>query len=136
MNEKNKKVNIQDEWSHAITALKEARVLANERLWEGSTSRAYYAAFHATQAILLTESLEPKSHHGVLYLFTHHFAKKGLIEPEYSQILARAAKYREEADYRHSMIFTEEQTVETLDEIDSFLKRILNYLQKAGYLDS
>ena len=134
MNEKNKILNIQDEWTRAGNALKEARVLADQSLWEGATSRTYYAAFHGTQAILLTEGLQPKSHQGTIYLFTHHFVKTGRIEPEYSQILARAAKYREEADYRHTMVFTKEQTSETIREVESFLKRTERFLRDAGCL--
>lgn len=133
MNEKNKKINIEDEWKRAQTVLKEAKVLTQQELWEGATSRAYYAAFHATQAVLLTEGLQPKSHQGTLYLFNHHFVKKGLIEPEYTQILARAAKYREEADYRHTMVFTKDQTEQTIQEVETFLKRVDLFLKKAGY---
>ena len=133
MNEINKVTNIQQEWVRATTTLKEARTLAGQELWEGATSRAYYAAFHATQALLLTESLQPKSHQGVIHQFVHNFVKKGLIEPEYSQILARAAKYREEADYRHTMVFTRAQTEQTIQEVELFLKRMAQYLQKVGY---
>lgn len=133
MNEKNKALNIQDEWQRAIMVLKEAKLLTSQELWEGATSRAYYAAFHATQAVLLTESFQPKTHQGTLYLFNHHFIKKGIIEPEYSQILARAAKYREEADYRHTMTFTKNQTDQTLKEVESFLKRMETYLKNTGF---
>lgn len=133
MNDKNKNLNIQDEWTRANTVLREAKVLADQELWEGATSRAYYAAFHAVQALLLTEGLQPKTHQGTLYLFNHHFVKKSLIEAEYSQILARAAKYREEADYRHTMTFTKVQTDQTIMEVESFLKRLETYLHKAGY---
>ncbi|MBI5299234.1 MAG: HEPN domain-containing protein [Deltaproteobacteria bacterium] len=133
MNEKNKKLNIQDEWERALTVIKEARVLAGQHLPEGATSRAYYAAFHATQAVLLTEGLQPKTHQGALYLFNHHFVKRGFIEPEQSQILARAAKYREEADYRHTMIFSEGLAEETIREVSNFLKRMHVFLKQAGY---
>lgn len=133
MNERNKVLNIRDEWERAGVVLKEAKVLAAQDLWEGATSRTYYSAFHATQAALLTEGLQPKSHQGTLYLFNHHFAKKGVIEPEYSQILARAAKYREEADYRHTMVFTKEQTEQTIKEVERFLKRIKVFLKEKGY---
>jgi hypothetical protein len=133
MNTKNKIINIQDEWERANTVLKGAQILASEKMWEDATSRAYYAAFHATQAVLLTEGLQPKSHQGTLHLFNHNFVKKGIIEPEYSQILARAAKYREEADYRHAMVFTEKQTKQTINEVKSFLKRMKLFLVKAGY---
>lgn len=133
MNEKNKKINIDEEWQRAQTVLKEAKVLAEQELWEGATSRAYYAAFHATQAVLLTEGLQPKTHQGTIHLFNYHFVKKGRIEPEYSQVLARAAKYREEADYRHNMTFTKQQTEETIEEVENFLKRMQSFLHQGGY---
>lgn len=133
MNRQNQQANILDEWQRAEQALREAQVLADSKLYEGATSRAYYAAFHATQAALLTESLQPKSHHGVMYLFVHHFVKTGRIEPRYSQILARAAKYREEADYRHTMVFTAEQTTQTIHEVTDFLQRMQTYLTTTGF---
>ena len=133
MNAKNKKLNIQDEWTRAQTVLKEAKVLIDQGLLEGATSRAYYAAFHATQAVLLTKELQPKTHQGTLYLFNHHFVKTGLIEPEYSQVLARAAKYREEADYKHNMVFTRKQTEQTIEEIEHFLKRVDSFLNESKY---
>lgn len=133
MNQQNKQLNIVDEWRRAETALQEAQVLLEKALWEGAASRAYYAAFHATLAILLTESLQPKSHQGAIYLFTHHFVKSGKVEPEYSQILARAAKYREEADYRHTMVFTKEQTEQTIADATSFLRRMRAYLTFAEF---
>lgn len=131
MNEKNKQINIQEEWSRAQTVLKEAKSLADQEFLEGATSRAYYAAFHATQAVLLTQGLQPKTHQGTMYLFNHHFVKAGLIEPEYSQVLARAAKYREEADYRHNMTFTKSQTQQTIEEVERFLKRMDAFLQQS-----
>lgn len=133
MNTKNKVINIQDEWKRALTTLKGAKVLFAENLLEDATSRAYYSAFHATQAVLITQGLQPKSHQGVLYLFNHHFVKNGEIEPKYSQILARAAKYREEADYRHAMVFTDEQTGQTIKDVELFLKRVKKFLVKGGY---
>lgn len=133
MNTKNKAMNIRDEWSRSVIALKEAQVLAGERLLEGATSRAYYAAFHAAQAVLLTRGLQPKSHYGVMYLFNHHFVRKGDIEPEYSQILARAAKYREEADYRHTMVFSMGHVEQAIEEVGLFLKRMKKYLAKKGF---
>ncbi len=133
MNQENKAINIAEEWQRAETVLREAKLLASQALLEGAMSRAYYAAFHATQAVLLTQALQAKSHRGAIYLFTHHFIKTGQIEPEFSQMLARAAKYREEADYRHTMVFTQSHTDHTIQEVDTFLARLKNFLQRAGY---
>lgn len=133
MNDRNKSLNINEEWQRALTTLKAANVLASQQLWEDATSRAYYAAFHATQAVLLTESLQPKTHQGTLHLFNYHFVKSGRLDPKYTQILARAAKYREEADYRHAMTFTGEQTTQTIREVQQFLEGMQQFLLSAGY---
>ncbi len=39
-------------------------------------SRAYYAAFHAARAALLTEGESPKSHGGVRNRFGYHFIRR------------------------------------------------------------
>lgn len=133
MNDCNKALNISEEWQRALTTVKAANILASQQLWEDATSRAYYAAFHATQAVLLTESLQPKSHQGTLHLFNYHFVKSGRLDPKYTQILARAAKYREEADYRHAMTFTEDQTTQTIREVHQFLDGMNQFLTSLGY---
>lgn len=133
MNVQNRQYNIDDEWQRAKNCLAAAHVLLAQLMLEDAMSRAYYAAFHATQAVLLCEGLEPKSHHGLMHLFGRHFVKTGRIEPQYSQILARAAKYREEADYRHTMIFTADHTTQTVQEVEAFIQRIQQFLQSAGF---
>lgn len=133
MNDKNKKTNIDEEMEHSNVALKDAKILFENGSLEGAISRAYYAAFHAAQALLLTLGLEPKTHQGVGHLFYQHFIRGGVIEPKYSQILARAQKYREEADYRHTMAFTREQTGETISEVESFISCLKDILSSKGY---
>lgn len=134
MNEKNKKIGAHEEWERAQHTLQAAKVLATQKMWEDATSRAYYAAFHATQAILLTKGLQAKSHQGTIHLFIQEFVKTGVIEPAYSQSLARTAKYREEADYRHNMVFTKDQVDQSIREVEQFLQRIEIFLKKSDYL--
>lgn len=133
MKEGNKKLNIQDEVNRADNNYKEAKALFEKGFYEGTTSRAYYAAFHMTLGVLLTEQFQPKTHQGALYLFNHHFVKTGKFDARYSQILARAQKYREEADYRHTMTFSKEQADETLKDVYKFLEALTRYLSKSGY---
>lgn len=133
MNDENKKLNVAEEIKKAHQAYKDAETLFASGSLEGATSRAYYGAFHMAQAILLTLGLEPKTHQGVARLFSLHFVKAEIIEPKYSQILARAQKYREEADYRHAMIFTPEQTKHMLQEVRGFIEEIERYLRSEGY---
>lgn len=134
MNEINKKLNIQDEADRAKNNYEEAKTLFEKGFYEGATSRAYYAAFHMTLGVLLTEQLQPKTHQGALYLFNHHFVKGGKFSARHSQILARTQKYREEADYRHTMTFSREQTDETLRDVHEFLSELTRYLSKSGHI--
>lgn len=124
MNQKNRSLNIMDEVKEAGEALKDAKLLFKNDRFQGATTRAYYAGFHMVQALLLTKGLEAKSHYGVAHLFRLHFVKPKLVDPKYSQILARAQKYREEADYIHAMEFSRRQTEETILEIKDLIRAI------------
>ena len=135
MTGENKKLNIAEEVSLAEKAFKEGGVLLAQELYEGSTSRFYYAAFHLTQAVLLTKGLEARSHKGVLFLFRKHFVEPGAFEPRFSQILARSEKYREEADYRHDMTFSKDLVEQDKTEVREFMDHCLAFLKKSGYLD-
>ncbi len=133
MNQQNRRLNIAEEMDESAVALSDAELLLANGRYQGATTRAYYAAFHALQALLLTKGLEAKSHHGVAYLFRLHFVKTQIIDSKYSQILARTQKYREEADYHHTMEFSQTQAEDTLREVKELIvaleKQIRNHLK-------
>ena len=56
--------------------LKVAQKLLSGDEYEDAVSRAYYSAFHAAQAALLTEGLSASSHQGLVNLFGLHLVKQ------------------------------------------------------------
>lgn len=70
-----------------------------------AVARLYYFVLYNIRAVLLTKGLEPESHEGALRLFTLHFVKEKLFEPENAHIFSKLMKCREEADYNPSYIF-------------------------------
>jgi uncharacterized protein (UPF0332 family) len=64
----------------ADKALLAAKSLLKENLLEDSISRAYYAMFHAAQAILYAKGLKAKRHAGVKKLFGEYIVKKGIVD--------------------------------------------------------
>ena len=128
MNQTNQRINIKEEIEESNESLEDAELLCANGRYQGATSRAYYAASHMVQALLLTKGLEAKSHHGVAHLFRLHFVKPGVVESRYSQILARAQKYREEADYHHAMEFSKEQAEDTLAEVRELIAALGKHL--------
>jgi uncharacterized protein (UPF0332 family) len=84
--------------------------------------------------LLLTKGLEPKSHEGALKLFGLHFVKEGAFKPADSHIFSRLMKYREEADYNPSYMFTKEDFVEFKKDAEELSNKIKNYLTEKDYL--
>ena len=60
-------------------ALKSAELLLAAGLQRDAMSRTCYAVLHYARALLATKSLSPKSHQGVLQVFSQHFVKTGLV---------------------------------------------------------
>jgi hypothetical protein len=84
--------------------------------------------------LLLTEGLEPKSHEGALRLLSLHFVKEGIFEPKVSHTFSKLMKYREEADYNPSYVFTAEDFVDFKREAEDLSNRIRAFLRSKNHL--
>ena len=80
-------------------ALKSAETLLGVGLCRDAMSRTYYAVLHYARALLASKDCFPKSHHGVVQMFSQYFVKTGVIAVETGRILSRQQKFREESDY-------------------------------------
>jgi len=134
MTEENKRENIRTELDRASKTLLEADLLFSNGFITGAISRLYYFLLYNIRALLLTKGLEAKSHEGALRLLGLHFIKDGIFEPKSSHIFAKLMKYREEADYNPSYIFTREDFVEFKKEAEELSNKIRAYLKEKGYL--
>jgi uncharacterized protein (UPF0332 family) len=65
-----------------------AEKLFEMREHEDCVSRAYYAVFHAAQALLLTEGQRAEIHKGVVTLFSLLFIKTGKFEKNLAEYLS------------------------------------------------
>ena len=79
--------------------LEVASQLIKLRDYEDAISRAYYAAFHASQAALRTRGLSAKTHQGLISLFGLHLVKTGCVDRKYGRYLAKLKDDRERCDY-------------------------------------
>lgn len=107
-----------------------AEILLRDGGYDDAVSRAYYCAFHATQAILLTEGLSVRSHSGLVNLFGMHFVRTGKIEQEYGRFLSELKDKRENGDYEIYSAIEHEAAKEAVENAQRFLERIRTYLKK------
>ena len=134
MTEKNKKINIKEELSRANDSRRAADLLYGEGLLNEAVSRLYYFLLYSIRALLLTKELEPKSHEGALRLLGLHFIKTNEFEPKISHVFSKLMKYREEADYNPSYVFTKEDYTGLKKEADELYSKIKTYLKKKQYV--
>lgn len=134
MNDINKKENIAIEVEKGQAAFRQAKILYESKEYDGSISRAYYAVFHYTTALLLTKGFETRSHEGLGRLFNLHFIKTNVFPKKYSTILSHMQKAREESDYQPEVPFTEEDAKTRLKEAEEFVTCIEKFLKEQHYL--
>ena len=133
MTEANRGQAISEELTRAESAFAASVLLADGGFPADSVSRLYYSLLCRIRALLLTEGLEPRSHEGALRLLSLHFVKSGRIEPEASHLFSRLMKYREEADYNPSYVFTPADVCKLTEEVRALGIRIADLIRRAGY---
>jgi uncharacterized protein (UPF0332 family) len=102
----NRRENLVIEVEKADASLRAADLCLHAGLFDDAVSRAYYAAFHMVQALLLTLGLESRTHGGAHDLFYVQFVRTGQIAPHVAKRFAALQKFREQADYARAFHFT------------------------------
>ena len=101
--------------ARAHTELEVARTLQAARFPMQATSRAYYAAFYAAEAALLTLGETRSKHSGVLSAFGFMVVKEGGFDPMLASELRRLFELRGIADY----LWLDEPQPEDYDPIEA-----------------
>jgi uncharacterized protein (UPF0332 family) len=132
--EENKSENIREETARADESMRAAELLFDNGFIRDAVAKLYYSLLYMIRAILLTKGLEPKSHEGALRLFGLHFVKQGVFEAKASHLYSKLMKYRQEADYNPSYMFTSEDYTEFKEEVVILIQKITTRLKEEGYL--
>lgn len=108
----------------ARSKLRVARDLVQREEWDDAVSRAYYAAFHAAQAALLTEGQPGTTHRGVLTLFGLLLVKTGKVERKWGRVLANLKDNRETGDYEAMSWIDAETAQRAVEEAAGFIEAV------------
>lgn len=129
MNPRNRKINVSLEAEKGDAALRQAQILFDNGEFDGAVSRAYYAVFHYTQAVLFTKGIEAQSHQGLNRLFSLHFVRANVFEKRFATIFSHAQKAREESDYAPEIPFSAEEAKLRIAEAGEFIAASKKYLE-------
>lgn len=100
--------------------------------YEDAVSRAYYAVYHAAQALLLSEGEKAETHKGVITLFSLLFVKTGRFNRNLGKFLANLKDDRESGDYEVFSYIDRETAEAALGGAEEFIKESRLYLAKIG----
>ena len=114
--------------------LEAADELFRSEFYEDAVSRAYYAVFHAVQALLLTEGQSAETHKGIVTLFSLLFVKTGKFSRDAGKYLANLKDDRESGDYE-VFSYIDRDTAETArEEARKFIQESKTYLGRLGLI--
>lgn len=108
--------------------LKAAKTLFENGFYSDAISRAYYAMFFGSRALLSQKDIYPRTHRGLISQFGLEFVKKGNFKKELFDLLTRAQEDREEADYGLFQELDEEEARIIIDGAELFLEECKSIL--------
>ena len=123
---------IQANLERADSSLKAARLLLESGLPDDAASRAYYAAFHAASALLLSKNLSFSSHTGVLRAISLNFVKTGELDRSIGRDLNWLAELRQVGDYGEVRRVTSTEAEQALEITANFIAQTRSLLEKGG----
>jgi uncharacterized protein (UPF0332 family) len=97
-------------------------------------NRAYYAAFYALLALLLTKNEKPRKHIGAISILDKEFVKSGLLGKEASNCIHELFDMRMEDDYVSYEPVSREEAEKAMSMSEKFVCVAREYLLREGYL--
>ena len=135
MTEENRRAAAKAEWQRCREAMDEAEILHRAGRPAGAVSRAYYAAFHAARALLVSLGVQPRTHEGVRSMIALNFVRGGKLDSRLARALSLASRDREDADYDAASVFTGADSEKAIEQAREFLEAARGILEPEGWLE-
>ena len=112
----------------AHNKLEAAKNLFEHGWFDDAVSRAYYSAFHAMNAVLISRGLSFSSHAQTIGVFNREFVKTGVFPKEFSRIIQDLFEDRETGDYDIDTLIDEQTARENIEKAENIIAGIEQYL--------
>ena len=110
--------------------LKSARVLFDVQEYKGANNRAYYAIFHAINAIHALDGRAYKRHKDAISNFNKDYVKTEIFPREMGRKIGEAEVIRHASDYDDFYIASREESERQVAVADEFIKLTETYCMK------
>ncbi len=96
--------------------------------YDFASSRAYYAAYYAINAVLLSEKVTSSKHSGNISEFNRLFLKRGVFPKEYGKMVNRLFSDRQIADYESGLSISQAEARADIAAAREIVEAIRSYL--------
>ena len=107
--------------------LETAQLLLDNDRHRACISRAYYAMYHASQALLAVKNITNKTHRGTIQQFGLYFIKTGELPIEMARALTDGYDLRQLSDYEETLFLTRQQAELVLNSAKEFFLQAQKY---------
>ncbi len=110
--------------------LKSAKILRNAEAYKGANNRAYYAVFHAINAIHGLKGVAYKRHRDAIGNFNKEYIKTEIFPRDIGRKIAGLEEIRHASDYDDFYITTIEEVEEQIAIAEEFIQMAEAYCKK------
>ncbi len=107
--------------------LSSARILLRAGEYKGANNRAYYAIFHAINAVHAVKGDAFKQHKDAIANFNKSYVKTEIFPREIGRKISEAEEIRHASDYDDFYIASREETERQIDVADEFIQLVEEY---------
>ena len=109
--------------------LKSSRVLFSIEDYKGANNRAYYAIFHAINAVHAVSGKAYKRHKDALANFNKNYVKTEIFPRKLGKKIVESEEIRHASDYDDFYIATREEAEEQIQTAKELVSRVEEYVQ-------
>lgn len=110
--------------------LEDARLLLEEKRFESSVNRSYYAALTAAKAVLIIFGIDPKTHEGVKAMLGKKLILAGHVSSEYGKWFRNLKGEREEVDYADYVAIDKAEAEAAFTSAEKFVEQSMSLAEK------
>lgn len=127
---RDKALYIQQRMAKSKATINEINNLLQFGYYHTAINRIYYSCFYAVEALLTTVDTFPKSHKGILTMFSQHFIKTGKVSLDFGEFYSKLFQERLLADYAEESVYTKEFVERMLSVANLFIQHIEKLLEE------
>jgi uncharacterized protein (UPF0332 family) len=117
--------------TRATKTLDEIQTHIENRYWNTSINRMYYACFYAVSALLFRHKIMVSSHQGVRQKFGEHFVKTGKIDKKLAKLFTELFDKRNKGDYNDFFDYDEATVIRLYPQSREFVEQIIKLVNKS-----